>query len=468
MSARQQQPADNRSKQAAQSDAGTAVKHDARSGTATYIAILADAGISRFTPPNAGHRAKLARAIAQRTVVLRGRNFRRFYIGYATSLLGTSMSAVGVTFAVLDGGGTPADLGYVMAARIVPQVMFVLGGGVLADRLGRRPAMLGSDALCCAAQATLAAVLLAGRPHIWLFALLAALVGTGEAFFDPALGGLAVEVAPREELGSANALRGLAQSVAVVVGPSLAGLLVAVAGPAAVIAIDAASYGVSMAALALLRLPQAGRGHRRSLLREAGEGWAEFRSRTWLWVTTLQFALFNLITWAPYLLLGPVLARDYLGGARAWGVIMAANGAGSILGGLAALGRRPRRPLVVATVATFGYPVPCLLLALHAPAYGVGAGAFAAGLGGTLFSTFWTTALQQQVPAARLSRASSFVTFGAFGPGTLGLAIAGPAAALAGASHVLAAGAAWAVLSSLVVLLLPSIRAITWLEDGAG
>jgi MFS family permease len=404
--------------------------------------------------------------------VLRYRNFRRFYAGYVTSLLGTWMSTVAVTFAVLDRGGTPADLGLVMAARILPQVAFMLGGGLLADRLGRRPAMLGADVLRCAAQAALAAALFAGQPPIWLFAILAALVGTGEAFFTPALDGLMVEIAPRDELVSANAACGLAQSVTGIVGPSLAGLLVALAGPAVVVAIDAASYAVSVAVLALLRLPPAasaapGAGRHRSLLRDAGEGWAEFRTRTWLWVTTAQFALFNLFTWAPYLLLGPVLAHQYLGGARAWGAIMAAYAGGAVAGGLAALGRWPRRPLVVATLATFGYPVPCLLLALHAAAGEVAAGAFAAGIGSALFNTFWTTMLQQQVPADRLSRASSFSMVGGFGPGTLGLAIAGPVAALVGAGRVLGAGAAWSVVGTLVVLSLPSIRAITWRQDAA-
>jgi len=112
--------------------------------------------------------------------------------------------------------------------------------------------------------------------------------------------------------------------------------------------------------------------------------------------------------------------------------------------------------------------VPCLLLALHAAAGAVAAGAFAAGVGSVLFNTFWMTALQQQVPQDRLSRASSFSTFGSFGPGTLGLAIAGPVAALAGAGRVLGAGAAWAAFSSLVVLSLPCIRAVTWRESPPG
>jgi MFS transporter len=418
---------------------------------------------------------RIRAAIGRRVAVLAHRDFRRFYVGQVTSLLGTWMSSVAVTFAVLGSGGSADGLGVVMAAGILPQVAFVLGGGVLADRIGRRPVMLGADALCCAAQAALAVALLAGRPPIWLFAVLAAFVGTGQAFFGPALNGLMTEIAPRAELGNANALYGLAQSATRIIGPSLAGLVVALAGPGVVIAVDAASYGVSVAALALLRPPLRAAPPapapvappRRSLLREAGEGWAEFRSRTWLWVTTLQFALFNLITWGPYLLLGPVLARAYLGGARAWGLVMAAGGAGAVLGGLSALGRRPRRPLVVAILATFGYPAPCFLLALHAAVGAVAAGAFAAGIASALFNTYWTTTLQQQVPADRVSRASSFSTFGGFGVGMFGLVIAGPVAAIAGPGRVLGAGAVWAVLSSLVVLSLPSIRAITWSDDGA-
>ena len=143
---------------------------------------------------------------------LRERNFRRFYAGYVTSLLGTSMSGVATIFAVLGSGGTAADLGYVAAAGIVPQVVFVLAGGVLADRLGRRPVMLCADALRCCAQAALAAALFFGHPRIWLFMLLAALVGTGEALFAPALDALTVQIAPGDALVSANALTGAASS----------------------------------------------------------------------------------------------------------------------------------------------------------------------------------------------------------------------------------------------------------------
>src|SRR5215831_11860883 len=214
-----------------------------------------------------------------RLAPLRERNFRRFYAGYVTSLLGTSMSGVAIIFAVLGSGGTAAELGYVAAAGIVPQVAFVLAAGVLADRLGRRPVMLCADALRCGAQAALAAALFLGRPQIWLFMLLAALVGTAEALFDPALDALKVQIVPRDALVSANALTGAASSASSIAGPALAGILVALTSPAVVIAVDAASYGASMLALGMLRLRGSRPAPAHSLLRELGEGWRQFAGR---------------------------------------------------------------------------------------------------------------------------------------------------------------------------------------------
>ncbi len=178
-------------------------------------------------------------------------------------------------------------------------------------------------------------------------------------------------------------------------------------------------------------------------------------------MTTVQFALFNLITWAPYLLLGPVLAQAYLGGARAWGAITAASAAGAILAGALLVGRRPRRPLVAGVIGTFGYPLPCLLLALHAPAYGVAAGALAAGAGSAVFGAFWSTALQEQVPPDVLARVTAFALTGSYALGSAGYAVIGPLAAVAGAGRLLGVAAAWGVLSPAVVLAVPAVRLVS-------
>jgi transmembrane secretion effector len=394
------------------------------------------------------------------------RDFRLFYIGYSTSLLGTTMSAVAIAFAVLGNGGTATGLGVVLAAKIVPMIAFTLGGGALADRLGRRPVMLAADVARCGAQSGLAVALYLGHPRLWLFVVAALVIGTGDACFQPALAGLPVQLAPRVRLGDVNALLAVARPAAQVAGPALAGILIAATSPAAVVAADAASYTASAVALAMLRFRATGRQPRsRSLLRDLADGWAEFSARPWLWVTTVQFALFNLLTWGPYLVLGPVLARDYLGGARAWGAIVACYGGGAILGGLLALGRRPRRPLLVANLATLGYPLPPLALALHLPAVAVAAGALLAGLGSALGGALDATVQQRLVPPEVLSRVGAFTLVGAFAFGPVAFAAAGPVAAAVGARAVLAVGAAWAFFGTLAVQAVPSVRRVTWPED---
>jgi MFS family permease len=323
--------------------------------------------------------------LRRRAGVLAERDFRWFYAGYTTSLLGSSMSTVAIAWAVLDSGSGATGLGYVFAAGVVPQVLLLAFAGAVADRLGRRRVMLAADLLRCGAQSCLAAALFAGRPAIWLFVLLAWLQGSGEAFFAPALSSLTVQIAPRDQLANANALYGLAISATRIAGPALGGAGVALAGPAVVVAADAASFLASVLALGLLRMPQAERDPgvrvRRSLFTDMAEGWSDFRARNWLWVVTAQFAFFNLITWAPWMLLGPVQGRSYLGGPAVWGAIMAVQGAGAIAAGLALLGRRPGRPMVIATIGTFCYALPDIPMAQHATAPWVGAAAFACGAG---------------------------------------------------------------------------------------
>lgn len=399
--------------------------------------------------------------------MLAERNFRTFYVGYVTSLLGTSMSGVAIAWAVLQSTSSPTALGTVMAAGVVPQVLLMTFAGAIADRFGRRRVMLGADLLRCGAQAALALAVFAGRPPLWLFLLLAALRGTGDAFFTPSFAALTVEISPANQLGNANSLFGLARSATTIAGPSVSGVLVAFAGPALVIAVDAATYAVSVVALARLELPPVPRSEvrgARALLRDMAEGWADFRSRTWLWVTSLQWAFFNLLTWAPWMVLGPVQGRSYLGGSAVWGAIMATQGAGAIAGGLLCLGRRPKRPVVLATVAMFGYAAPDIPMALHAAAPWVAIAAFMCGAGSAMSSAFLGTAEQQQIPADRLARVSSLSLFSAYGIGVIGYGIDGPLAVAFGAPAVFAIGAGYGFASSAIVLALPSVRAVRWRE----
>jgi MFS family permease len=199
----------------------------------------------------------------------------------------------------------------------------------------------------------------------------------------------------------------------------------------------------------------------RSMRRDLADGWTQFRSRPWLVATTVQFTLINLVVWGPFLVLGPTLSHQHPTGARDWGLIMAAYGAGAILGGLSALGHHPHRPLVAATLATVGYAAPCALFATHAPTLAIATGACLAGTGSTLSAAFADTATQHHTPPAVLARVRAFQTFGAYSLGPLAFALAGPIAATVGATSVLGFGALTAITSSALVLATPSVRAIT-------
>ncbi|WP_099902845.1 MFS transporter [Streptomyces sp. TLI_171] len=393
---------------------------------------------------------------SRRLAVLHGREFRRFFTGYAVSLFGSSMASVAVAFAVLDGGGGGSGLGVVLAARIVPIVLLLVLGGAAADRLGARRVMLGSDGLRCLTQAAMAALLFAGQARVWALAALMVLWGLAEAVFLPGLDALLPRLVPPGELADANALLGIVRNGVPVAGPALAGLLTAVAGPGWVLLVDAASYAAGFAALALLRLPGAARatGDRPGLMAELRAGWGEFGSRRWLWVSAAQACLFNLLVWAPFLVLGPLLAHERLGGARGWGLVMGAYGAGAVLGGTLLLGRRPARPLRTAVAVTAGWALPSGALALGWPLPAVAVAAAGAGVTSIVCGALFATLTQRHVPPEALGRVSAYGTLGAFAFGPVGLALAGPLADAVGPGTVLGWGAGWQLLSCGLALTL--------------
>ncbi|QUQ67201.1 MFS transporter [Kutzneria sp. CA-103260] len=403
----------------------------------------------------------MLRASKGRLAPFRDSRFRLFFVTYSGSLLGSAMASVGLSFAVLGSTGSPADLGYVLAARIVPLVLFLVGGGVLGDRLPRRLVMLTADGVRAVSQGGVALLFALGHPPLGAVMALAAIGGLGEALFTPSLEGLVPALTPREYLHEANALIGLSRSATSIAGPALAGVLVALVGAPAVLAVDALSYALSVVGLALLKVPATAFGHRDSLLTQLREGWTQFSSRTWLWAITTQFALFNLLVWAPYLVLGPASAQAHYGGAGAWGAIMAGYGIGAMVTGFALLGRRPRRPLAVATAVSFLWAAPSACLVAGLPLALVVVGAAGAGCAGAVFNTLWSTTVQQQVPAEALSRVNSYVSFGSYALGPIGLAVAGVVAGATSIGAVLAVGVGWQLVASAVVLALPSVRAVT-------
>ena len=238
---------------------------------------------------------------------------------------------------MLDLGGSATDLGIVLAAHSLLITALVLAGGVFADRISPRLAMLRADVVRTLAMAAMAALLIAGVAEIWQLALLYAIEGAATAFFNPASNAIVPQVVAAERLQEANALLDLSRSVGHTVGPALAGVLLALGTPGWALAVDAATFALSAAFLYRLRVPPKPAAEAPAFLSELRHGWREFSSRTWLWAIVLSAAITNAVFFPAFQVLGPVVANDSLGGSGAWALIAAALGAGSIAGGLVAL-----------------------------------------------------------------------------------------------------------------------------------
>lgn len=390
--------------------------------------------------------------------VLHEREYRLLFGAQLSSLLGDQMVTVALAFGILDHGGSASDVGIVLAARSLAVIAFLLGGGVIGDRLPRRAVLVATDVVRIGSQGAVAAVLISGGGSIALLAALSAVTGAATGVFNPTATGFLPEVVSPQGLQEANALRSLASSGGRIAGPLLAGLLVATAGAGWAIAVDAASYAVSAALVAAMSVRGAGRGETsESFLDELRTGWTAFRSMTWLVAIVASAAVGNLCNGA-WKVLGPVVAKTELGGVGAWSAIVAAAGAGGILGGLLALRLAPRRPLVFMTCAVSVFFVQFALLAVVAPTAIIAVAAFAGEVGMILGMTVWESSMQRHVEARLLSRVSAYDWLGSLVFEPIGLAIWGPVAAATSTGTALWIAFGLGVTSLFAPLLVRAVR----------
>jgi MFS family permease len=391
---------------------------------------------------------------------LREREFRLLFSGRTISMAGSAMAPVALAFAVLDLTGSTTDLGLVLAARQIPTVIFILLGGVWSDRLPRHQVMVASNVLSGASQAVAAALLVSGHARIWHLALLAAVNGSSSAFFFPASTGIVPQTVPQPMLQQANATLRLSLNATNITGAALGGILVAASSPGWAIAIDAASYAGAALCIGAMSLPAGLRIEGSTVLHELHDGWKDFWSRTWLWAIVLQFAVVNAVETGALDVLGPSVAKRHLGGAGAWGAVLAATSFGLVLTGVVMLRWRPRRILRTATFGIFPMVLPLLALAQPAPLLVVIGCGFLAGAGVEIFGVLWDTAMQQEIPGEKLSRLSSYDALGSLVLMPVGLAVAGPVGAAIGFRPAFLGSAVLIVAATALVLLSRDVRTL--------
>ena len=407
--------------------------------------------------------------------VLGHRDFRFLWLAQSSSFLGDYLVMVALALFVIARTGSATDLGFVLAAKALPLIGFLLIGGVWADRLPRHRVMIATDLVRFTLHGLLAVLIFTGNVTIWQLVAIEVVFGSAEAFFRPAADGLLPQTIPEEDIQQARAVTTVSNNVAEFAGPALATALVLGAGAGWAFALDAATFLASAAFLTRVRPRSRGAaasvsseaGHREpSMWAEIRAGSREVRSRTWVWATLFSFCGALFFGLAPWFVLGPIIAHEQYGHISVYGFLEGAIGLGTILGALISVGWRPLHPMRMAMLAIMVWPVAAILYASGVTLFVVLPITLIGGTGIALFDVLWTTALAERIPPASLSRVSSFDWMISGGLLPLGYAIAGPLAVALGTVNVMIVGSVLALIAFVLGFLPRETRMLERLEAG--
>src|SRR5258708_18603360 len=337
------------------------------------------------------------RALTRRFPVLANRNFRRLLADRLLAPMAATFSVVGVWCAGLAATGSTADLSYVIAAQAAPALVFLLVGGVIADRIAPQLVIVAANVMVAAGEGLFGILVLTSHPAIWVMIVLELVTGTGIALFYPASMALLPRLVPQHQMREASAISRLTMNAAMMVGAALAGECVAIFGAGWALSVCGIGMLTTVPLLLAIRVAPLKRpdttaeaDRAPSMIRELREGWSEFRSHTWLWATVLQFTVV-LTAWAGgFLVLGPAVAKAHLGGAAAWGLISAAEATGLIVGGLISLRWTPSRPILYVVLIGAAIALSPLSLAMLLPLWRICVTSFALVVAIAPMSVAWT------------------------------------------------------------------------------
>ncbi|SMD20853.1 MFS transporter [Lentzea albidocapillata] len=387
--------------------------------------------------------------------------FRWLLAGRVTTIAGNAMAPIALAFAVLDLTSSITSLGIVVAARSLTNVVFLLWGGVVADRLPRQLVLAGSCAVSFASQAVIAVLVLTGTASITWFVVLSAINGMSSAFSLPASAALVPQTVPVELRLPANALLRLGLNSARIGGAALGGLLIAFTGPGWGLAVDALSFALAGVFFAFVRVPAAhvAAPHKPSALADLKVGWTEFVARQWVWVVVVAFTFVNAALVGGVMVLGPVLA-DTTFGREMWGLVLAAQTAGMVAGAFVVMRIKVRRQLLFGVACVACFALLPLVMVLHPEPWLLLVTSFVSGLGLEQFGVAWETALQHHVPPDRLARVYSYDMLGSFVAIPLAQIAIGPVSHAFGTSAALLGCAAIYLLATAGMLASRSVRSL--------
>jgi MFS family permease len=384
--------------------------------------------------------------------------FRYLFVARLLTVVGNGVAPIALAFAVLDMGGSAAELGLVVAARSIANMAVLLVGGVVADRLPRNVVLLATSLLAAATQGTIAWLVLDGSATIFALLALSVVNGAAAALSLPASSALIPLTVPAATLRGANALLRLGLNGGTICGAVAGASLVAAVGPGWGLAIDAAGFALAGPLFLMVGTDASARVRTTTtVLTDLRDGWREFSSRSWVWSVVAQFAVVNAAFIGAIAILGPVIADETFGRAS-WGLVIGAEAVGLAVGALVSMRWQPRRALFVGVMLVAACALPVALLAVAPVVWVLVLAFFLGGVAIEQFSVAWDVALQSHIPPDRLARVYSYDMLGSMAAVPLGQLAAGPLSAAFGTTPVLLSAAAVIVAASVGAALVPAVR----------
>lgn len=378
------------------------------------------------------------------------------------SNVGNGLSPIALAYGVLSlPGADGSDLSAVMGARYLPLIIFMLIGGVFADRFQRNRIVGGSDIIGSALVAVSAISLIAGFSSVLLLAVMGALFGVLNALWWPAMSGVLPEILPKEKLQEGNAIIGLMSNIGVVFGTLLGGVIVTLTSPGWALLIDGATFFIAGLIVWNLKLDAKSRVESPGIIHDLRIGWREFISRSWLVTMVISFAFINMAFDSMITILGPLNFSDPETGPRNWSYNLAGLTIGMMIGGVIVLKFKFKHPLFVSMILVAISGIWDFALAFDLSlAISIAAGIFS-GIAVEIFLVTWSTSMQTHIPEESFSRVNAYDSLGSYGFAPLGIIIAGPLAEAFSVNSILFATGSITLLASAVALSVKSVRTLS-------
>jgi predicted MFS family arabinose efflux permease len=380
--------------------------------------------------------------------------FRRIWVGQLLNVAGDGLYLVAVPLVFLGTARAAVSIGVVLAGEAVGRVLALLFGGALADRYSQTRIIICSDVLRAAAVALF--IVLAPASPLAVLASVSMLVGIGDGIYTPAFRAVLPSIVSEDTVVSANALRSLTNRFAMIAGGVLGGLTVAWLGARQALWVDVATFAASGVTLLGVKFQrrEAGPSGELSLIAMMGDGFTYVRKHRWMCAVMAQGALFGSVVVATLTVMLPVVVGTR---STSYGLIVASEGAGAVLGAYVASRFTGSRPGLFAVCGLSLQAAECIALAVTAPDYVIAVCAAVGGLGSALFGVLWITALQVGVPRAMIGRVLSIdaLVNNAFAP--VGLAAMGAVIGVYGYAAIGWAAALVAVTSSLALVFVHAV-----------